>query len=512
MRKAAALLLAAALLVLTGCGGEETGLRPDADTLVYASGEITRINPVVDEHGEINLLIFNGLTGHNEKNEVVPALASSWDWDEQAMTWTFHLREGVKWQDGEPFTSKDVKFTVEAVMDPENESEIASNFEEVSSVETPDDHTAVFKMKEKNVVLPEYLSTPIVPEHLLSGKNMQEDDYFRHPVGTGPYEVVSFTSGQSVVLKRNEDYFEGPANIENVVFKMVKDDSAKALQLESGEVSVAQVTPKDAQRLKDKTGLKIVRMETSDYRGVMYNFDSDFFRKNKAIIPALNYGVDRKAIVDTVLLGEGEAAYGPLQRNIFNFSEVDHFDYDPQKAQALLTSLGYAKNKDGIFEKDGEPLAFTLNCMEGDQVRIDMARIFSEQMKKIGVSVTVEIPAQIDWARQDAFLIGWGSPYDADDHTYKVFGTGKGSNFSAYSNDKVDDLLKKARETDNEAERAEYYKEFQEELAADPAFTFLCYVDADYGMADTIKGYTPQTILGHHGVGIFWNLKDWTIE
>ena len=117
----------------------------------------------------------------------------------------------------------------------------------------------------------------------------------------------------------------------------------------------------------------------------------------------------------------------------------------------------------------------------------------------------------MDWANQEAYLIGWGSPFDPDDHTYKVFGTDKGANYSGYSNARVDELLQKARETDVDSERLELYKEFQAELAKDLPYTFIAYVDAIYVGKSNIKGMTTDTVLGHHGVGIFWNIADWTL-
>ena len=111
-----------------------------------------------------------------------------------------------------------------------------------------------------------------------------------------------------------------------------------------------------------------------------------------------------------------------------------------------------------------------------------------------------------------AYLIGWGSPFDADDHTYKVFGTDKGANYSGYSNALVDQYLTEARKSADEAVRAENYDKFQEALANDPAYAFICYVDADYVAKTNVKGISPDTVMGHHGVGIFRNVTEWTIS
>ena len=127
------LLIVAMAVLCTACGGD---VQKEPVTLVYASGDYTRINPAMDEHGEINLLLFDGLTAHDGNNEVVPALAKSWEFDEASCTYTFHLEEGVRWHDGEPFTAEDVKFTIEAVMYPENGAENAPNYEDVQEIRT----------------------------------------------------------------------------------------------------------------------------------------------------------------------------------------------------------------------------------------------------------------------------------------------------------------------------------------------------------------------------------------
>lgn len=211
-------------------------------------------------------------------------------------------------------------------------------------------------------------------------------------------------------------------------------------------------------------------------------------------------------------LGRGITAYGPLQRNIYNYSDVERYDYNPQRAEQILLDAGCVKDADGFFYRDGEKIGFVISVGAGDQVRLDMAQAAAQQLRETGIDCSVDIPAVVDWAGQMAYLIGWGSPFDADDHTYKVFGTGKGANYSGYSNPLVDQYLAQARETDDPALRKEAYANFQKALADDPAFAFLCYVDADYVAVDELKGIDRNTVMGHHGVGIFWNITEWTLE
>ena len=513
MKKAMSLLLALVMVLsLAACGsGGSADDNSSGTTLVYGSADYTRINPAMDEHGEINHLLFNGLTAHDGNDQIVPGLAETWDYDEQTYTYTFHLREGVKWHDGEPFTADDVKFTIEAIMDPENGSENAPNYEDVEEITVIDAQTVAFRLTEPNVAFLEYMTMGILPQHLLAGQDMQESDFFRSPVGTGPYKLKSWDAGQSIVLVKNEDYYLGTPKIDRVIFKIVPDDNAQAVQLQSGELDLALLDPKNAQSFAGADGYTLYDMTTADYRGILFNFANDYWTANRDIIPAICYAIDRQAIVDSVLLGEGMPAYGPLQRNIYNDESVEHYDYNPDKARAILEDAGCTLGADGFYTRGGEQLAFTISVMSGEQDRIDIAQAAAQQIRAIGINCTVEIPAQMDWGGQMACLIGWGSPFDADDHTYKVFGTDKGANYSSYSNAAVDEALTKARQSDDPAVRKAYYADFQQALAADPAYAFICYIDANYVAKSNIKGIDTDTVLGHHGVGIFWNIQNWEI-
>ena len=507
MKKHLSFLLAL-LLALSCFAYAEDG----ASTLIYASGDYTRINPAMDEHGEINILLFNGLTAHDGDNQVVPGLAKSWEYDAETITYTFHLEEGVKWHDGADFTAEDVKFTIEAIMDPENGSENAPNYEDVAEIAVIDETTIAFRLTAPNVAFLDYMTMAVLPRHLLEGEDMQESAFFRNPVGTGPYMLERWDEGQAIILKKNENYFKGAANIDRIIFKIVPDDNAQAMQMRSGELDLALLTPRDAENFEGMDGYTVYRMKTSDYRGILFNFWNPYWTENKDVIPAICCGIDRQPIVDAVLLGHGIAAYGPLQRNVYDNPNVEHYDYDPERAKAILEAAGCAMGANGFYERNGTEICFVISVGAGDQVRVDIAQAAAQQLRQIGINCTVEIPEKVDWGGQMAYLIGWGSPFDADDHTYKVFGTDKGANYSGYSNALVDQYLIEARETDDPQKRAAAYAAFQEALADDPAYAFICYVDADYVASSRIKGIDPNTVMGHHGVGIFWNVTEWTME
>ena len=313
MKKAISMVLALTMTVLlAACGDKNTAevKTEEGSTLVYGSGDYTRINPAMDEHGEINVLLFNGLTAHDGDNQVVPGLAESWDYDETTYTYTFHIRDGIRWHDGEPFTAKDVQFTIEAIMDPDNGSENAPNYEDVEEITVVDDQTISFRLAESNVAFLEYMTMAVLPSHLLEGEDMQESDFFRHPVGTGPYKLERWDVGQSIVLTKNEDYYLGAPNIDTVIFKIVADDNAQAMQLESGELDLVLLDPKNAANFEGRDGFTCYDMTTADYRGILFNFANDYWTENRDLIPAICCALDRQAIIDSVLLGQGTMTIG----------------------------------------------------------------------------------------------------------------------------------------------------------------------------------------------------------
>ncbi|MGI6721500.1 MAG: ABC transporter substrate-binding protein [Anaerovoracaceae bacterium] len=501
-------VVAFSMIGMAGCGKSAN----DEDTLVYGSGDYTAINPALYEHGEINALIFAGLTAHDKNDKVVPGLAKSWEWNDDSKTYTFHLRKGLTFQDGKKLTSKDVKFTLDAILDKDNQSEIISNYRDIAGIECPDELTVNIRLKRANVAFPDYMTIGILPQHLLKGKNLAEAKFNQDPVGAGPYKLAKWDQGQSITLEPFDNYYAGRAKIKKIIFKIVEDSDARAAQLESGDLDMAQVTPKDAKNFRKNDKFNVYDMKTADYRAIAYNYNSAFFKKHRELPNILSYALDRKAILNSVQLGQGQVAYSPLQKNKYNDPDMEKFSYDPQRCEKLLQQNGWKKDKDGIYEKDGDKLAFTINAMEDDQLRVDMAKMCAEQLRKIGADVEAKAQQEMDWENQDSCIIGWGSPFDADDHTYKIFTTGAGDNYTYYSNKAVDRTLTQARSEENDAVRGQLYRQFQEELTKQMPYTFITYVDADYVIKKGITGITPKTVLGHHGVGVFWNIADWQIK
>ena len=511
MKKLLLCIMAVLLVLSSGCG-EERAATADGNTLVYGSHDYERINPIRDEYGEIDALLFDGLTRRDGTGMTVPALAESWTYDEVTHTYTFHLRADVTWHDGKPLCADDVKFTIGAILDPKNRSLQRPYFEDVREITAVDAGTVRIQLAVHNEAFLDYMTQPILPAHLLAGEDLAQTGFFHRPIGTGPYKIESWEAGKEIVLVRNEHYYRGAPKIEHIIFRVTANDDGEAAGLTDGNIDIARLTPKNADAFAGKTGYRCYDMTTTDYRAILYNFKHPYWQRNRDLIPAISYAVDRQAIVRDALFGHGIPAYGPLQRNRYNNPNIEHYDYNPAKARALLEAAGCAMGAQGYYERGGEEVGFVLSVQNDRFGRFEIVTAVAEQLNAVGIHCTVEQPAQVDWDGQMAYLIGWGSPLDADAHTYKVFGTQQVANDGRYANPRVDAYLTAARQTRDPDERMRLYGLFQEELAKDPPYTFVCYVDSVYVTNTRVHGITEDLLLGHRGSGIFWNIHEWTLD
>lgn len=511
MKKLLLCIMAVLLVLSSGCS-EERAATADGNTLVYGSRDYERINPIRDEYGEIDALLFDGLTRRDGTGMTVPALAESWTYDEATHTYTFHLRADVTWHDGKPLCADDVKFTIGAILDPKNRSLQRPYFEDVREITAVDAGTVRIQLAVHNEAFLDYMTQPILPAHLLAGEDLAQTGFFHRPIGTGPYKIESWEAGKEIVLVRNEHYYRGAPKIERVIFRVTANDDGEAAGLADGNIDIARLTPKNADAFAGKTGYRCYDMTTTDYRAILYNFKHPYWQRNRDLIPAISYAVNRQAIVRDALFGHGIPAYGPLQRNRYNNPNIEHYDYNPAKARALLEAAGCAMGAQGYYERGGEEVGFVLSVQNDRFGRFEIVTAVAKQLNAVGIHCTVEQPAQVDWDGQMAYLIGWGSPLDADAHTYKVFGTQQVANDGRYANPRVDAYLTAARQTRDPDERMRLYGLFQEELAKDPPYTFVCYVDSIYVTNTRVHGITEDLLLGHRGSGIFWNIHEWTLD
>lgn len=510
----AVVMALACLVAVTGCGTEKSGSAEK--TLTFASSDYKTLNAILNTHDELPSLIFSGLMKHDGKGNAVCDLASKYEFDEATLTYTFHLRDNVTWHDGKPFTAKDVKFTLDQLRNNKDlESETTDSYKDIKDVVVVDDHTVKIVLSKPNAAMLDNLAIGILPEHLLAGKDIMNDGFNQNPVGTGRYKFVSWDKGQSIVLTRNDAYYGKKPNIEKIVCKIIPNENAKAAQLKSGGIDFALLNAKDAKAFRDNKDFTIFDFKTADFRAIGVSYKNPFWQNpdHKALLPVLGYAIDKQAIVDSVLEGEGTPAYSPLQMNKeYNLESVDKREYNPELFKQKMAELGWTLGSDGIYEKNGEKLSFSVEARDFEVERVDMAKLVSAQFKKLGVDMKVDIVPKFKWKELQSLVIGQAAPFDPDQGTYDFFVTKASANYTAYSNPAVDAALAKARGTYDVNVRKEAYNEFQKAWNEDPAFIMLAYLHGNYVGTNKITGPTTDTILGHHAAGVFWNIEDWDIK
>lgn len=507
----AALALVLTMTVLTGI----SALAEEEDnTLILAGDYGSPMNPVLHNTADVQSVIFSGLMKLDSQNQPIPDLAEDYEYDEETVTYTFKLRKGVKWHDGTDFTADDVVFTY-TVLTTDNaiSSDVISNYTDIKSVSAPDAATFVVEMKEPNMAMPAYFTIGIIPKHLLEGKDIHTDEFNQHPVGTGRYKFVSKDpASNSVILEANEEYYDKIPNIKTLIFKDVPDENTKAMMMQAGEADIAWLNANYVATFEGKEGYQITEHDCCDFRGIMIRSNEGFWKDNSDSAYALNYAINKEAILAATVAGEGVVAYSPLQKtNLGGNTQADMFTYDPEKFAAEMEKLGWTKGSDGIYERNGQRFSFTLMAPETEVERVDMAMLVSDQLKQAGVEVVVDVRSSWDWSGDDSYLVGEAFLFDAD-QCYAFFTTNGSSNGTGYSDAKADELLTGARHETDAEKRAELYSEFEVEQALNPRVIMLNYLDAFYVSTDKLKGIDESKILGHHSRGMLWNIEEWSLE
>lgn len=528
MKKVTGILLSLLFVIstiFTGCGKQQaTSTNADTNkgkTLVYgAELEDEKLNPIlIQSHAFASDLVFRGLMKFDENNIPKPEIAESYTISQDKLTYDFKIKKGVKFHDGTEVKAEDVVFTIKSILDDKINSEVKPEFEEVKDVQAINDYEVKITLKKTFPPLLDKLTIGIVPKHALEGKDINIAEFNQKPIGAGPFKVEKWDKGNSLTLIKFKDYYGKTGNIDKFIFKFIPDFNVRAMQLKTGEIDATLIEPNQVANLEKESKVVLNKIPTADYRGIMFNFKTKELFKDVNVRKALSYATDKKGIVDGILLGYGEVAYSPIQFNKFNNPDVEKYEYDIDKANALLEQSGWKKGADGIREKDGKKLQFSLFARNNDEVRVKIAEYVAAQGKKVGFDIKVDArdPKAMKIKDTEAFVVGWGSPFDADDNTYKIFHSsqaehGSGYNFGYYANPKVDELLEKARTTSDENERKRYYAEFQKELADNPSFSMDVYLTAIYGVNKKISGYSTKRVLGHHGEGFLWNAEEWNMQ
>jgi peptide/nickel transport system substrate-binding protein len=523
------------ITVLTSCGKKPEGenakplpAKPTAYGDILVRGDIadaSNLIPILSSdsasHSICNM-IYNGLVKYDKDMNIVGDLAESWDISPDGLVITFHLRKGVKWHDGHPFTSEDVLYSYQVTIDPKTPTAYSGDFLKVKKVETPDDYT--FKVIYDKPFAPALISwsSSILPRHLLAGKDITKSTLARHPIGTGPYKFKEWAAGQKIVLVSNPDYFEGRPYIDGRITRIIPDSATMFLELRAQNIGLMGLTPLQYTRQTEnnlfKENFNKYQYLSFAYTYLGYNLKNPLFT-DKRVRQAISYAINKNEIINGVLLNLGKPAYGPYKPGTWAYNDkVKKYDYNPQKARELLREAGWTKiNKEGVLEKDGKPFVFEIVVNQGNETRQKCAEIIQRQLKEIGIVVKIRV---LEWSsfvtdfinkrRFDAVILGWTIPLDPD--AYDVWHSSKTApeelNFISYKNLEADEMLEKGRSTFNQKERKKYYDRFQEILAEDQPYTFLYVPESLVIVNKRFRGIEPAPIGLEHNYIKWYVPKD----
>lgn len=493
------------------------------DALVVGSiGEPSTLLPLLASDSashDVSRQIYSGLVRYDKNLKLEGELASSWDVSPDGLTLTFHLRKGVTWHDGYPFTAHDVLYTYQVTIDPKTPTAYAEDFKQVTRVEVPDPYTfRVFYRKPFAPAL-ESWGVAVLPSHLLEGKDITKSDLARHPVGTGPYRFKEWVAGQRVVLTSNHDYFEGRPYVDRYVYRIIPDSSTMYMELKAGGVDLMGLSPVQYQRQTNKpeflSRFSKYRYPASMYTYLGYNLRHPLF-SDKRIRQAIASAINKEEIIQGVLLGMGQVAHGPYKPGTWPYNPgIRDFEYNPAKARQLLAEAGWQKmNADGILVKDGKPFSFTILTNQGNDLREKTSLIIQQRLRSVGIDMKFR---KIEWASFlknfidkgdfEAVLLGWTIGQDPD--LFDVWHSSKTGpkelNFIGYKNPEVDRLLEVGRGTFDMERRRQCYYRIQEILAEDQPYTFLYIPDALPVVSSRFHGIAPAP------AGIMYNFIKWYV-
>ncbi|WP_029138702.1 ABC transporter substrate-binding protein [Nakamurella lactea] len=459
---------------------------------------------------EVISLVYEPLLIASPSGALVPDLADGTPTiSSDAKTFTFKIKKGVLWSDGQPLTSKDVLFTYTRAADPNMDlSRAATLFSTVEGIDdfasgkaktisgfsTPDDQTFVIKLTEPNVGFLGQIGTiEILPEHVVGKlpiKTFTQDPYFAKPtVGTGPFTVAEFKTDQYVHLTANPN-FRYQVGVKDVFLKILTSDVATQ-QLQTGELDLTNIAPVDLDVVKGFDGVTVDTIDTAGFVRAAWNQSQKRFQDPK-VLQAFLYGTDRKSIVEGAIKGQGivrNSVFGPP----WQAADLNDYPYDPDKAKQLLTEAGWDSS---------QPVELAW-ISAGNPDRDAAAQVMQNQLKNVGINIELKqvqaswIPDHVSVGKFDMFMYG-GGDYTAEPASVIPITScqepGKGPNNGLYCNKEFSALLTKANQENDLAARTKLYQQASKIENEDPSQMWLYSPKSLWAVGKTFQGFQPQAL------------------
>jgi len=479
-------------------------------TIIMArDSEPLSLNPIGDgsaDNGSIFMIvqIFDTLVETQDAPLPQPAIAESWEVSDDSLTWTFKLREGVMWSNGEPLTCEDVKYSIDGFGDPEVNTFYSGFGSAIESTECVDESTFVVQLNRVEGAFLDYLSTmpaSIRPKAIY--EELGSDAFSESPVGSGPFMVREWVRGEKLVLDKNPYYWkEGQPYVDTFIIEYVPDENTRMLKIESGEAQIATEVPyAQLERIQALDGVNVQVEDVMAWDAVWFNVTQPPL-DDVNLVRALNYATPKEAMLDALMNGAGEIANHVIAKVKYWDESVEPYPYDMEKAKEYMA-------------QSSVPDGFDLNCLivAGDQVERQQAEILQQEWAELGVNMSIEaVDVSTIWERwtgggEQCFTYpGAGLSSDAlsDDNLAVVFFdyTGGADSFwTSWNNERAIELVATAGQTIDEDARTAAFYELQQ-LAMDeyPAVP-LFFIKARTAVADNVTGFKTLPVK-------WWNLED----
>ncbi|MFN8496759.1 MAG: ABC transporter substrate-binding protein [Anaerolineae bacterium] len=460
--------------------------------------------------GDTLALMGNGLVWINPKDLLpMPQLATKWDISPDGKTYTFTLRDDVKFHDGQKFTADDVKFTYELMLNEKVNSPRRTDLSVIDSITVKSPTEIEFKLKNvKADFLANNASYQIMPKHVLEKLSPEQintaDFNTKSPVYTGAFKFKEWVKDDHITLEANPDYFLGKPAVDQYVLKVVKDGNVVAAQLKTGESDFGFYEAPLLSEMQKQDNLNNQAFDTFNFTFYTLNLDKDktTLFQDKQVRQALLYGLDRDAMVKSIMFGQGSVANAsqPVLSWAYNADNTPKYPYDPKKAEELLDAAGWKKGADGIREKDGKKMSFQCWTNAGNKVRESYVTVMQEQWKQIGVEMTPKLEewnAFLDRLTKthdfDCFLVGFAWGVDPNQRTMFHTDSYKGGfNMAKYSNPDLDKILDDALLTTDVQKRKDLYFKAQQIVAEDLPVTILDFPKNLGAVNKKVTGLAPN--------------------
>ncbi|MDM8533608.1 ABC transporter substrate-binding protein [Clostridiaceae bacterium HSG29] len=472
---------------------EEPKVEVKDEISIALDSDITSLDPQGhnDTKSEaVSFLLYNRLFKLNTDFEVVPDLAESWEQPTDT-EWVIKIKEGVNFSDGNEITSEDVKFSLERSQEMPKVKHVLG---EVEKIEVVDKYTV--KLTTKTAFAPFLYSLVHAGASILPKAYVESGDEFNNPIGSGPYTFVEWVSGDKVVVEKNENYYDkdNMGQTSTITFKVIPEGASRTIALETGEVDVIHsLQTMDINKVVDNSDLTLYEKPSTRVDFFAMNNEKAPF-DNKLVRQAVNYAIDKEAIMIVAIDGAGTAAESVLAPSMLGFKAAD-YEFNPEKAKELLAEAGYPDGFDMTIWTSGD-----------DRKRI--AEIIQANLMESGINATIEM---YEWGtfidvcmkgEEESLILGWTSNPDPDATLTPLYYSGNigGMNFSRINNEKLDNLIISAREELELSKRVEIYNELHEYIMDEAPIVPLFVKNNVVGANAGLKGVelSPQGL---------WNIE-----